>query len=159
LYYRKVFKAKRANNTISTKGKEPVFGVPPPEYEPQMDDLNCKLISLKRKSTPITDAHLRRSKRGGTHKDGFKLGSPITTRSKSKGKGKKSAPNLDKHHQPVDFPDLVATDKMVNLDITFPEIPVSELQKVTTERCAIHPMEVAEDLLLADERRSSNNNQ
>jgi hypothetical protein len=73
--------------------------------------------------------------------------------------GKKSAPNLDKHQQPIDFPDLVAIDKMVNLGITFPEIPISELQKVATERCAIHPTEVAEDLLLVDERRSSNNNQ
>jgi hypothetical protein len=47
---------------------------------------------------------------------------------------------------------------MMNFGLSFHEIPVSELQKVATERCAIHPKEVADDLLLAAEGGSTSNN-
>jgi hypothetical protein len=86
-----------------THEKEPVFGIPPPEYEPHLDDLNCKLISLKRKITPISDANLRRSKRGVAQKDGFKSNLSVPSKSKNKGMGKKPPHSTAMHHQNVDF--------------------------------------------------------
>jgi hypothetical protein len=165
-YYRKVFKVKKQNQRsstdTSTQNGNLIFGNLAPEYESQMDDLNCTLISLKRKSTPVSDSNLRRSKRGMASKDGYKHSTPIATKSKGKGKRVSISP-LGKHHHstftPVDFPDLAAIDKMINLGVSYPEIPIGQLQKVASERCGIHPMEVTRELLLAAEEEGNNQTQ
>jgi hypothetical protein len=65
-----------------------------------MDDLNCTLISLKRKSTPVSNSNLRRSKRDMASKDGYKPSTPIAAKSKGKGKRVSILP-LGKHHHPT----------------------------------------------------------
>jgi hypothetical protein len=133
-YYRRVFKVKKQNQRsstdTSTQNGNLIFGNLAPEYESQMDDLNCTLISLKRKSTPVSDSNLRRNKRGMASKDGYKPSTPIAA--KSKGKGKRVfISSLGKYHHstftPVVFPDLAAIDKMINLGVSYLEIPIDQL--------------------------------
>jgi hypothetical protein len=135
----------RSSTDTTTQNGNLIFGNLAPEYESHMDDLNCTLISLKRKSTPVSDPNLRRSKRDMASKDGYKPSTPIAAKSKGNGKRVSISP-LDKHHHsifmPVDFLDLVAIDKMINLGVNYPEIPIGQLQKVASERRGIHPMEV-----------------
>jgi hypothetical protein len=145
VYFRRYPKKSRDHDPAS-----PVFGS-------NADDLQQTLISLKRKGTPHSAKNLRRSKRRAQVTDGYKHDRFPNTSLPVRGKkGIRKCLSFGKkpHASPlkVDFPDLAAIDKFINLGINHPEIPVSEIQRVAVERCGIQPSEVSPEILLPDEQ-------
>jgi hypothetical protein len=115
VYYRKVVRARR---TCPSAPSTPIFG-------DHSADQREMFQSSKRKSTLLSISSLRRSKRRVALEDGFKVPSPMMTRSTpGKKKTTKVSPNLGKHRHFTlsDFPDLATIDKMMSLGLEYPEI-------------------------------------
>jgi hypothetical protein len=151
VYFRKILKKGKSKMVTS---QDSIFGLVVRDFESHDGDLNQPISSLKRKGTPLSVANLRRSKRSSAHKDGFNP-SPLKTPSKaSKVKTvKRINNNTGKPFQiptKVDFPDLTAIDKYMNMGLTYPEIPIHEIQRVARDVCGVHPSETSTELLQAE---------
>ena len=124
----------------------------------------------KRKpNTPISTATLRRSPRLAEALDGHKPEAISASKkpiSKNKSRARKITLQTDllgkilspSPSQAIEFPDLSAIDKFKTPDAKFPKIPITEIQRIATEKCCIAPSEVTAELLLAsrpDEASSS----
>jgi hypothetical protein len=135
----------------------PVFGSPSQDYDRVDDDLHQPQSSLKRKATPHSAKDLRKSKRGAQLQDGFKQDhSPknnLTARGKKASRKCLSTGNIPQASpSKVDFPDLAAIDRFINLGLTYLEISVSEIKRVAVESCGVQPLEVSSELLQPNER-------
>jgi hypothetical protein len=152
VYFRKI---PRKGNAQKESVNAPVFDSVMPDYEIPRTDLNQTLASLKRTVTPVSVQNLRRNKRAKVSRDGFKPASlPGTGRSPSSKSRSKPRPMAHESGKSCsassEFPDLIAIDKMMTLSLTYPEIPVNEIQRVATGVCGVHPTEVTSELLQAE---------
>ena len=166
VYYRRKFKDKTKEFERETMVLEPSLeqdgSIYAPDHTVDNDSKNKgkrKVIRKTKCSTPTSTQMLRRSPRFTAKLDGYK---PVMAASKKKEVGRKKTENkvkpqadlldtilLPPTSQAIEFPGLSTVEEYVNTHTVFPEIPITEIQKVATELCCIDPVEVTAELLLA----------
>ncbi|KAK3159635.1 hypothetical protein QOZ80_1BG0049160 [Eleusine coracana subsp. coracana] len=147
---KKVYYRKRFGKRSSQPSTEPTFMAVQDEFETPTG--KQQIDTNKRKLTPVSDSKLRRGKRSRAQKAGFKTTMPegAITRSKAAAKHSTSSGKLLMlNFTATEFPGPLDLLKISNSGGVFPELPVQLLQQVAVDRCAIPPLEMTTELLLA----------